>query len=89
MFSDYAKTFLGERLLDALELVDPDIVANNHDFDLYRRIKLYRRAVLSQNELSGNQSQHPSGTGNNGDPRVEAGQVEVRPDGEQDVLRMP
>jgi hypothetical protein len=63
IFSDYAETFLGERVLDALELVDPDIVANNSDFELYRRVKQHGRAVLSQSELSGNLSQAPSGTG--------------------------
>ena len=64
IFSDYAETFLGERVIDALELVDPDIVANNSDFDLYRRVKQHGRAVLSQSELSGNLSQAPtSGTG--------------------------
>jgi hypothetical protein len=63
IFSDYAETFLGERILDALELVDPDIVTNNHDFDLYRRVKQHGRAILAQSELSGNQSQAPSGSG--------------------------
>ena len=63
IFSDYAETFLGERVLDALELVDPDIVANKHDFDLYRRIKQHGRAALAQSELSGNQSQTPSSSG--------------------------
>jgi hypothetical protein len=64
IFSDYAETFLGERVLDALELVDPEIVAKNRDFDLYRRVKQHGRAVLSQSELSGNLSQTPtSGTG--------------------------
>jgi len=63
IFSDYAENFLGERVLDALEFVDPDIVANNSDFELYRRVKQHGRAVLSQGELSGNRSQTPSGTG--------------------------
>lgn len=63
IFSDYAETFLGERVLDALESVDPDIVANNSDFELYRRLKQHGRAVLAQSELSGNRSQTPSGTG--------------------------
>jgi len=63
IFSDYAETFLGERVLDALELVHPDIVANNHDFDLYRRIKQHGRAALAQSELSGNQYQTPDGSG--------------------------
>lgn len=63
IFSDYAETFLGERVLDALEHVDPDIVANNSDFELYRRVKQYGRAGLHQSELSGNRSQAPSGTG--------------------------
>lgn len=63
IFSDYAETFLGERILDALESVDPNIVTNNHDFDLYRRVKQHGRAILAQSELSGNQSQAPSGSG--------------------------
>jgi hypothetical protein len=63
IFSDYAETFSGERVLDALELVDPNIVANNSDFELYRRVKQHGRAILSQSELSGNLSQAPSGTG--------------------------
>ncbi|KAM0701655.1 hypothetical protein Q7P35_010564 [Cladosporium inversicolor] len=69
IFSDYAETFHGERVLDALESVDPDIVTNNHDFELYRRIKQYGRAVLAQSELSGNRSQTPSGTGHTEIPR--------------------
>jgi hypothetical protein len=65
IFSDHAESFLGERVIDALELVDPDIVANNRDFELYRRVKQHGRAVLSPSELSGNRSQAPpSGTGN-------------------------
>jgi hypothetical protein len=63
IFSDYAETFHGERVLDALELVDPDIVANNHDFELYRRLKQHGRAVLAQSELSDNRSKTPSSTG--------------------------
>lgn len=63
MFSDYAETFHGERVLDALEFVDPQIVANNRDFELYRRVKQYGRAALAQSELSGNRSQTPSDTG--------------------------
>lgn len=63
VFSDYAETFHDERVFDALESVDPDIVANNHDFEIYRRVKQYGRAVLAQSELSGNRSQIPSGTG--------------------------
>jgi hypothetical protein len=63
MFSDYAETFHGERVLDALELVDPDIVANNPGSELSRCVKQYGRAALSQNKLSGNMSQAPSGTG--------------------------
>jgi hypothetical protein len=65
IFSDHAETFLGERVLDALGLVDPDIVAHNHEFELYRRVRQYGRAILSQSELSGNRSQvPPSDTGN-------------------------
>jgi hypothetical protein len=63
IFSDYAETFLGERVFDALEFVAPDIVANNSDFELYRRVKQYGRAGLDQSELSGNGSQAKSGTG--------------------------
>jgi hypothetical protein len=63
IFSDYAETFHGESVLDALEFVDPEIVANNRDFELYRRVKQYGRDLLSQSELSGNRSQAPSGTG--------------------------
>ena len=64
IFSYYAYTFLCDIVIYALELVDPDIVANNRDFDLYRRVKQHGRAVLSQSELSGNLSQAPtSGTG--------------------------
>ena len=63
IFSDYAETFLGEPVLDALEFVNPDIIANNSDFELYRRVKQYGRAALDQSELSGNKSQALSGTG--------------------------
>jgi hypothetical protein len=39
------------------------MVANNHGFDLYRRVKQHGRAALAQSELSGNHSQAPSGSG--------------------------
>lgn len=63
IFSDYAETFLGEEVLDALEFVNPDIVANDSDFELYRRVKNFGRAGLDQSELSGNGSRASSSTG--------------------------
>ena len=63
IFSDYAETLLGERVLDALESVDPVIIANNKDFEVYRRLKEHDRTALAQSELSGNDTWAPGGSG--------------------------
>jgi hypothetical protein len=53
IFSDYEETFLGEQVFDALESVDPNIVSENNDFELYRRLKQDGRTGLAASELSG------------------------------------
>ncbi len=53
IFSDYEETFLGERIVDALDSVDPDLIAQNNDFDLYRRLQRDGRKGLAPSELSG------------------------------------
>lgn len=65
VFSDYEETFLGERVIDALEFTDPDIQAHNDDFDLYRRLKAKGREGLIESELSGSESQTLSDSGHN------------------------
>ena len=53
IFSDYEENYLGERVFDALESVDPSIVAHNDDFELYRRLKRDGRTGLAPGELYG------------------------------------
>ena len=53
IFSDYEEDFLGERILDALEFIDPSIAAHHDDFELYRRLKRNGRTGLAPSELSG------------------------------------
>jgi hypothetical protein len=63
VFSGDEENFQGERVLDALEFIDPQIVANNKEFDLYRRLQRDGRAGLAPSELSGNEAQALSDSG--------------------------
>lgn len=64
IFSDYGETFRGQDILDALETVSADTIANNPDFELYRRLRQDGRAALNSSELSEGESQMTSKTGN-------------------------
>jgi hypothetical protein len=65
VFSDYEEQFDGERVLDALEFTDPQIIANNQGFELYRRLQRDGRAGLTPSELSGSEAQALSDSGHN------------------------
>lgn len=56
IFSDYEEIMKGERIIDALESVSGDIVAQHQDFELYRSLKDQGRAMLEPMELSGSRS---------------------------------
>lgn len=69
IFSDYAETFHGESVLDALEYVAPEVKENNHDFEIYRRLqKGGGRSALKPTELSGPFSKPPPATGKPDNP---------------------
>lgn len=53
IFSDYEEHYNGEHILDALADVTPEILANNPDFELYRRLQQGGRASLDPSELAG------------------------------------
>lgn len=67
IFSDVEEDYLGEHILDALDSVSPDIIANNPDFELYRRLQQGGRDVLLPEELSGSDAKvaHTSGETDN------------------------
>jgi len=55
--SDYAETYHGEPIIDALEDVDPSYKASHPDFALYRKLQTSGgRASLAPSELSGPRS---------------------------------
>jgi hypothetical protein len=68
IFSDYEEDFLGEHILDALDSVDPNIVAHHQDFELYRRLKQNGRAALAATELSGSNVNAEGATGHVDNP---------------------
>lgn len=69
VFSDYAETYEGIQIIDALESIDDKIKQNNPDFDLWRRLQDGGRSVLLPEELSGPVSaSHASKYGNTGNP---------------------
>ena len=68
IFSDYEEHYRGEHILDALDSVDPQILTNNEDFELYRRLKQNGRAALAPSELSGSKTQVASSSGNAENP---------------------
>ena len=53
VFSDYAETYHGVQILDALEHVNPDTQVKHQDFGLWRRLQRRGRATLTGHELSG------------------------------------
>ena len=64
IFSDYAETYHGVPILDALEFVDPEVKENNKDFEIYRRLQEGGgRSALDPSELSGPFSKPPPATG--------------------------
>jgi hypothetical protein len=63
VFSDFEERFQDENVLDALDFVDPQIIANNQGFELYRRLQRDGRAGLAPSELSGSEAQALSDSG--------------------------
>jgi hypothetical protein len=63
VFSDFEERSQDENVLDALEFVDPQIIANNQGFELYRRVQRDGRAGLAPSELSGSEAQALSDSG--------------------------
>ncbi|KAM0722577.1 hypothetical protein Q7P37_002018 [Cladosporium fusiforme] len=53
VFSDHGEDYHGERILDALVDVNPEIQENNPDFELYRRLRQGGRMSLDPSELAG------------------------------------
>lgn len=68
IFSDYEETFSGERVLDALDSVDQNILANHPDFEIYRRLQENSRASLTEADLSNGPADFKSSTGNDDNP---------------------
>lgn len=63
IFSDWAETFRGNVVFDALEDVGSDLKDNHEDFDLYRRLQRGGRTALAPSELSGQLSRPPGAGG--------------------------
>ncbi|THY44426.1 hypothetical protein D6C99_06778 [Aureobasidium pullulans] len=57
IFSDHEEEFQGEHIFDALEGVNPDIIAHHADFELYRSLKQSGREVLQSDDLSGSDTE--------------------------------
>jgi hypothetical protein len=68
IFSDYEEDYHGEHILDALEDVDPAILASNPDFELHRRLRQGGRAALDPSELAGPPDKFASMTGKTENP---------------------
>ena len=64
LFSDHEGFYRGEHILDALKQVNPEILANHEDFELYRRLRSGGRAALAAMELSGSDSKAVQWVGN-------------------------
>lgn len=67
IFSDY-EDYYGEHILDALEDVDPTVLAGNPDFELHRRLRQGGRAALDPIELSGSPDRFAGMTGKTENP---------------------
>ncbi|KAH0032185.1 glycosyltransferase family 31 protein, partial [Aureobasidium melanogenum] len=63
IFSDFEEDFKNRHIFDALESVDPHLKETSPDFDLWRRLKQYGRAILRTDELSGKAVWVDHGTG--------------------------
>lgn len=69
IFSDYAETYAGVPVLDALEFVSPALKDSHQDFGLYRRLQQGGgRAALLPRERSGPISRHPGPLGKQQNP---------------------
>jgi hypothetical protein len=64
IFSDFEENYHGEQILDALADVSVDILENNPDFELYRRLRKGGRAALDPSELAGSLDKFASKSGN-------------------------
>ena len=63
IFSDYEEDYENHHIIDALENVSSHLKETSPDFDLWRRLKRYGRAVLGSEELSGKTIWVDPGTG--------------------------
>lgn len=63
IFSDYEEDFENHHIIDALEGVNSHLKETSPDFDLWRRLKQYGRAILRSDELSGKTIWVDQGTG--------------------------
>lgn len=68
IFSDYEEDFENHHIIDALEHVSSHLKETSPDFDLWRRLKRYGRAVLRSEELSGKKIWVDPGTGKANNP---------------------
>ncbi|THY30388.1 hypothetical protein D6D01_03263 [Aureobasidium pullulans] len=63
VFSDFEEGFEPYHIIDALESIDSHLKETSPDFDLWRRLKQFGRAVLRPDELSGKAVWVDQGTG--------------------------
>jgi len=63
VFSDFEEDYEQHHIIDALESVSTQLRETNSDFDLWRRLKQFGRAVLRPDELSGKAVWVDQGTG--------------------------
>jgi hypothetical protein len=68
IFSDYEEIYRGEHILDVLADVDPAILENNSDFELYRRLRRSGRSSLASSELAGSPDKFASMSGKTENP---------------------
>lgn len=68
IFSDYEEDFEDHHVIDALESVDSHLKETSPDFELWRRLKQYGRAILRSDELSGKAIWVDHGTGKANNP---------------------
>jgi hypothetical protein len=63
IFSDLDEQYHGEHILDALADVNPEILDNNPDFELHRRLRKSGRTSLDPSELAGSPDRFAIKTG--------------------------
>lgn len=63
VFSDFEEDYEQHHIIDALESVSTQLRETNSDFDLWRRLEQFGRAVLRPDELSGKAVWVDQGTG--------------------------